>query len=147
LATALADLLRDPDRRKLLADAGRRTVEQYDWSTVTARVVEVYETVAETAPVPVPVDVDHAVDAFADDLAGSEDDDPGRLTVPLLGPGADLAHLQGAANRVALARSFHNAAVQDTRTVRWRRIPRLLRLAGHRAMPTFFEIDDTALAG
>jgi phosphatidyl-myo-inositol alpha-mannosyltransferase len=84
LAVALSDLLRDPDRRKLLAEAGRRTVEQYDWSTVTARIVEVYETVAEAAPVPVPVDVDHAVDAFADDLArGSEDDDPGRLTAAL----------------------------------------------------------------
>jgi hypothetical protein len=37
--------------------------------------------------------------------------------------------------------------VKDTRTVRWRRMPRLLRLAGHRAMPAYFEIDDTALAG
>ena len=70
-----------------------------------------------------------------------------KTAVPLLDPGVDLAHLQGAATRVALARSFHNAAVKDTRSVRWRRIPRLLRLAGHRAMPTFFEIDDTALAG
>jgi hypothetical protein len=70
-----------------------------------------------------------------------------KTAVPLLGPGTDLDRLQSAANRVALARSFHNAAVKDTRAVRWRRIPRLLRLAGHRAMPTYFEIDDTALAG
>jgi phosphatidylinositol alpha-mannosyltransferase len=84
LAVALADLLGDPARRKVLAEAGRRTVEQYDWSTVTARIVEVYETVAEAAPVHVPVDVDHAVDAFAEGLAGgSDDDDPGRLTAAL----------------------------------------------------------------
>lgn len=68
-------------------------------------------------------------------------------TVPSVPSGPDLARLQSAATRVALARSFHNAAVKDTRTVRWRRVPRLLRLAGHRAMPTFFEIDDTTLAG
>jgi hypothetical protein len=70
-----------------------------------------------------------------------------RAAVPLLSPGAPLEELRAAASRVALARSFHNTAVKDTRAVRWRRIPRLLRLAGHRAMPTYFEIDDTALAG
>ena len=67
--------------------------------------------------------------------------------LPHLPQGVDLAELETAAYRVALARSFHNAAVKDTRTVRWRRMPRLLRLAGHRAMPTYFEMDDTALAG
>jgi len=70
-----------------------------------------------------------------------------RLAVPHLPPASDLDELRTAATRVALARSFHNAAVKDTRTLRFRRLPRLLRLAGHRAMPTFFEIDDTALAG
>lgn len=70
-----------------------------------------------------------------------------RAAVPLLDPEASLDELRSAASKVALARSFHNAAVKDTRTVRWRRIPRLLRLAGHRAMPTYFEIDDTSLAG
>lgn len=70
-----------------------------------------------------------------------------RLAVPHLAPASDLDELRTAATRVALARSFHNAAVKDTRTLRFRRLPRLLRLAGHRAMPTFFEIDDTALAG
>ena len=70
-----------------------------------------------------------------------------QTAVPLVGPDVDLERLRSAASRVALARSFHNAAVKDTRTVRWRRMPRLLRLAGHRAMPAFFEIDDTALAG
>lgn len=55
--------------------------------------------------------------------------------------------LQTAATRVGLARSFHNAAVRDTRQVRLRRLPRALRLAGHRALPQYFEIDDTRLAG
>jgi len=67
--------------------------------------------------------------------------------VPLLAAESDLRELRTAATRVALARSFHNAAVKDTRSLRWRRVPRLLRLAGHRSMPVYFEIDDTALAG
>lgn len=70
-----------------------------------------------------------------------------RAIVPTLAPQAPLEELRAAASKAALARSFHNAAVQDTRTIRWRRLPRLLRLAGNRAMPTYFEIDDTALAG
>ena len=67
--------------------------------------------------------------------------------LPLLPPEADLRELRTAATRVALARSFHNAAVKNTLSLRWRRLPRLLRLAGHRPLPTYFEIDDTALAG
>jgi hypothetical protein len=70
-----------------------------------------------------------------------------RAVVPVLPADAPVEELRAAASRVALARSFHNAAVNDTRTIRWRRMPRLLRLAGHRAMPAYFEIDDTALAG
>jgi hypothetical protein len=61
---------------------GRRTVEQYDWSHVTARIVEVYETVAAVGT-ELAVDVDHAVDAFADDLADDADDDPSRLSAAL----------------------------------------------------------------
>lgn len=58
---------------------------------------------------------------------------------------ASLAELQTAATRVGLARSFHNAAVKDTRAVRLRRVPRALRLHGHRSLPQYFEIDDTAV--
>jgi hypothetical protein len=54
--------------------------------------------------------------------------------------------LQQAATRVGLARSFHNAAVKDTRALRSRRLPRALHLAGSRSMPHYFEIDDTALS-
>lgn len=71
-----------------------------------------------------------------------------RAAAPLLRAPQDtvpLAELETAASRVALARSFHNSAVNDTRALRRRRLPRALRLAGHRAMPVGFDIDDTAL--
>jgi hypothetical protein len=71
-----------------------------------------------------------------------------RAAVPLLAdtPAAQQAldELEAASTRVGLARSFHNGAVTDTRALRRRRLPRLLRLAGHRAMPSFFDVDDTA---
>lgn len=73
-----------------------------------------------------------------------------RRAVPLLPEGEEgaraLAELEGTASRVGLARSFHNSAVHDTRTLRRRRLPRALRLAGHRALPRFFDMDDTSLA-
>ena len=73
-----------------------------------------------------------------------------KAALPLLvhdaGGDASLAELRTAATRVGLARSFHNEAVKDTRTVRRRRLPRALRLAGHRALPEYFEIDDTTVS-
>jgi hypothetical protein len=73
-----------------------------------------------------------------------------RAAVPLLrdGPGCEhvRAELETAASRVGLARSFHNSAVHDTRGLRGRRLPRALRLAGHRALPAYFDVDDTALS-
>lgn len=57
---------------------------------------------------------------------------------------ADAAgELQEAAARVLIARRFYNDAVRDTRALRARRLPRLFRMAGRRAMPQFFDIDDT----
>lgn len=67
-----------------------------------------------------------------------------RAAVPLLRPGSEVGELETATTRVVLARSFHNAAVRDTRSIRLRRVPRALRLAGHRALPQYFEIDDTS---
>jgi len=81
LAVALADLLADPARREALSRVGREVVQQYDWETVTARIVEVYETVAAVGAFA--VDVDHAVDAIAADLADDTDDDPSRLSAAL----------------------------------------------------------------
>jgi hypothetical protein len=54
-----------------------------------------------------------------------------------------VTELREAAARVLIARRFYNDAVRDTRTLRARRMPRLLHLAGRRAMPQFFDIDDT----
>lgn len=53
-----------------------------------------------------------------------------------------VAELREAAARVLIARRFYNDAVRDTRTLRARRMPRMLHLAGRRAMPQFFDIDD-----
>ncbi len=69
-----------------------------------------------------------------------------RAAAPLLPEEPQLlAELETASTRVGLARSFHNGAVNDTRALRSKRLPRALRLAGHRAMPAFFDVDDTAL--
>ncbi len=57
----------------------------------------------------------------------------------------DTSELAAAGERVGLARSFHNSAVRDTRALRRRKVPRLLRLAGHRALPEFFDVDDAVL--
>ena len=56
------------------------------------------------------------------------------------------AELSEAAARVLIARRFYNDAVRDTRALRRRRLPRLLRMAGRRPMPEFFDIDDTVPA-
>jgi phosphatidyl-myo-inositol alpha-mannosyltransferase len=45
LATVLSDLLDDGDRRDDLAARASAAVRRYDWSTVAARVLDVYETV------------------------------------------------------------------------------------------------------
>lgn len=72
-----------------------------------------------------------------------------RAAVPLVPAGPEsapvLAELETAATRVGLARSFHNSAVRDTLALRGRRLPRALRLAGHRALPAYFDVDDTAV--
>ncbi|HZZ95774.1 MAG TPA: hypothetical protein VFE19_02075 [Jatrophihabitantaceae bacterium] len=54
-----------------------------------------------------------------------------------------VAELREAAVRVQVSRRFYNDAVRDTRTLRSRRMPRLLRLAGNADLPQFFDIDDT----
>jgi hypothetical protein len=55
----------------------------------------------------------------------------------------EAGELHEACVRVTIARRFYNDAVRDTRTLRGRRMPRLLHLAGHREMPAFFDIDET----
>ncbi|MBW8173332.1 hypothetical protein K0651_09765 [Ornithinimicrobium sp. Arc0846-15] len=50
--------------------------------------------------------------------------------------------LTATAERVALARRFHNEAIGQTLTVRRRRVVRLLHLAGHTPMPAAVIFDD-----
>jgi phosphatidyl-myo-inositol alpha-mannosyltransferase len=82
LAVALADLLGDPARRQELAAVAAAAVQTYDWSTVTDRVVEVYETSIAAAPVPHVVELDADLDTLLvrdDGDDGDDGDDAGRL--------------------------------------------------------------------
>ncbi len=58
-----------------------------------------------------------------------------------------LAELEAAAHQVFLARRFFNDAVAATRAARRRWLVRVLGLAGGAALPEFFEIDDSLVAG
>ncbi|MCU1586942.1 MAG: glycosyltransferase, partial [Frankiales bacterium] len=78
LAVALADLLLDRPRRDALAAKGSEAVLDYDWATVTARVLEVYEAVAAAAPVGLEEESDES-----DVLVDEEDDDPNRVSETL----------------------------------------------------------------
>ncbi len=69
-----------------------------------------------------------------------------RASLAAVPGGEAVDELAAASTRVGLARSFYGSAVRDTRSLRFKRLVRALRLAGHRRMPEFFEIDDTALS-
>lgn len=95
-----------------------------------------YEDVAQNALIGAPGDrerVENAVGRAVGELVNGP--------APLQ-PESDR-ELREAAERVLIARRFYNDAVRDTRTLRARRMPRLLRLAGRRELPEFFDIDDT----
>jgi phosphatidylinositol alpha-mannosyltransferase len=52
LASALADLLEDEDRRRAIGAAARRlATERYSWDRIARRLLEIYEHVAGRAPV------------------------------------------------------------------------------------------------
>ena len=57
-------------------------------------------------------------------------------------PAALRSDLAGTGTRVTLARRFYNDAVRDTRELRGRRLPRLMRLHASRPQPRYFDIDD-----
>jgi len=50
LAAAIDSLLDDPERRAALVTAARKSVAAYDWPSIAARVVKVYETVIAADP-------------------------------------------------------------------------------------------------
>ena len=66
-----------------------------------------------------------------------------RAVWPQVPPGPKRDEVAAAASRVALARSFHNGAVTNARALRRNRLVRLLHLAGYRAAPEFFDVDET----
>ena len=78
--------------------------------------------------------VENDVGKAANELADRCDDLPAHV--------GQLREVAESSNRVIIARRFYNDAVRDTRTLRAGRMPRLLRLAGHRELPRFFDIDD-----
>jgi hypothetical protein len=91
---------------------------------------------------------DAALAATAAERRENVENAVGRAVAHLAGGGVELrasraAELREAAARVQVARRFYNDAVRDTRTLRARRMPRVLRLAGHVDLPQFFDIDDT----
>jgi hypothetical protein len=112
------------------------------------------EELARTYPAAVGEDRAAYLAAFAADARAPRDGDR-EMAENLLGrelrdlpgdlPGVPAAlqnDLAGTATRVALARRFYNDAVRDTRELRGRRLPRLLRLHARRPLPRYFDIDD-----
>ena len=85
LAAALGALLCDPPRQARLAASAREVVRAYDWASVTRQVLDVYETVADTAPPAGHVEVDPELDTLAALLEKGDgtDDDAGRLVSTL----------------------------------------------------------------
>ncbi len=61
-------------------------------------------------------------------------------TQPLVAEPALAAEVLDAGERVALARSFYNDAVRDTRALRSGWFTRLFRLAGRAVLPAYFEV-------
>ena len=91
---------------------------------------------AAGASLPWTPDRELAENVLGRELRGLLGDLPG--TAPSL-----AADLTGTAQRVVLARRFYNDAVRDTRELRGRRFPRLLRLHAGRPLPRYFDIDDS----
>jgi phosphatidyl-myo-inositol alpha-mannosyltransferase len=50
LASALEEILTDPDRGRAMGKAGRERARRYDWPTVAAEVEEVYEEAVDVGP-------------------------------------------------------------------------------------------------
>ena len=73
--------------------------------------------------------------ALDEDTVGSLRADPVGTTL--------LAEVEAICSRVTMARRFHNEAVRAARAVRAKPLVRALRLAGHAALPTTFEMDDS----
>lgn len=74
--------------------------------------------------------------------------DAGEVDVIVAEPGGDMVvRLADSCRRVQIGRRFYNDAVHSTRTMRSRRLVRLLRLAGTAPMPESVEMVDTVPPG
>jgi len=69
IADAVIALLRDPQRRARLAEAGRRTADSYAWPQVTRQVVEMYERLLRAPGARSPARHEHSVRILADRVA------------------------------------------------------------------------------
>jgi 8-oxo-dGTP pyrophosphatase MutT (NUDIX family) len=79
--------------------------------------------------------------------ADAENDLSRGLSTLTVGADPELAaELADASERVVLARRFYNDAVRDTRALRGARFTRMFRLAGHAALPDYFEISEARSA-
>jgi hypothetical protein len=115
------------------------------WAALDAQLVRRSAAARALGVPPVSAAADAALEAAPADRQDRENDLSRALRAawPAVPPGAARDELEAAASRVALARSFHNGAVTNARTQRRRRLVRALRLAGHREMPQFFDVDET----
>jgi hypothetical protein len=116
------------------AAAGRAVGVSRGSTSVVAAGDRVLAATGETGPTDLRQDAENAL-GRAMRAAGWEADDA-----------AELAELRSAAQRVLLARQFHNDAVRDLFAIRGRPTARLLRWARGGAQ-RYFEIDDTVLTG
>ncbi|WP_207124485.1 hypothetical protein [Actinocatenispora comari] len=84
-----------------------------------------------------------AVDSAPPDREAAENDLTRLLReLPLSPEEPDVAALDAASRRVALARQVHTDLVRDALAVRTQRVVRLLRLARRHPRPSYFDIDD-----
>lgn len=80
--------------------------------------------------------------ARATEVVGDLDPATGLLVGAAAAEALEVDLDQPARERVGLARRLHNDAVATARTLRRRRLVRLLRLAGHADMPAPFEMTE-----
>jgi hypothetical protein len=66
--------------------------------------------------------------------------------VPLPPDDPAMAEVRSATELLGLAKQVYDDIVRDTRALRLRRLPRALRLAGHRPMPHYFDVDEVDVA-
>jgi hypothetical protein len=118
------------------------------WAALDAQLVRRSAAARALGVPPVTAAADAALEADPADRQERENDLSRALRSawPAVPDGPQRDELAAAASRVALARSFHNGAVTNARALRRNRLARLFHLAGHREVPTFFDIEETGFS-